>query len=766
MTKSQLAKKNGDAPFSLTAIGNAHIDLAWLWPIRETKRKGARTFATALDNMRRYPEFKFGASQGQLYEWIKEDYPPLFEKIREKIAEDRWELMGAMWVESDTNIPSGESLIRQLLYGNAYWEKEFGRRSNYVWLPDTFGYSGALPQIIKKCGIDYFLTIKLFWNRYTEFPYSSFKWRGIDGTEIVAHMPPEGNYLSGAAPSSLINAAKGMAKKGQFGPALLPYGIGDGGGGPSPCHIEYLNREKNLRGLPPAKQGFISDFIWELRKTEGALPVYDGELFLECHLGTYTTQGRSKRYNRKSEQALHDAELLAALAMRVCGAVYPSKEIEKLWKEVLLYQFHDILPGSSINRVYDESHARYEVILQETAVLTETALKNLCNAISTEGMEKPAVIFNTLSFERSQWIKTDAGYSYVTVPSIGYTVIDLSCGENKFETENRMENENLSLEFDDTGAIVSIYSKSLEKELLSAPSNLLLIYDDTGDAWEVEYEYLTKPPERAELISQRFISDGPIRRVIQEYVYHKSSFTVEITLAEKAERPEFNISADWQEDGKMLRVRFEHNAVSDHVDCEIQFGHISRSSRNNVTSEKAQFEVCAHRWIECSQPGLGFALLSDCKYGFHAKGQVLEMNCLRSSNHPGHHMECGKHAFSYAVHADDGLDGHLSVIRAGYDFNYPLLITETEAKTGSLPQKHSFISSECPNIIIETVKKSETGDKLVMRSYEALGAPAKADFSFGFEAETPVLCDMTERVIGSGTEEIAYHGLEIQTVLI
>lgn len=764
ITKALLAKKNGDSAATLTAVGNAHIDLAWLWPIRETKRKGARTFATALENMNRYDDYIFGGSQAQLFEWVKQDYPKLYDKVKSRIAEGRFEIMGAMWVESDTNVPSGESLIRQIMYGNAYYEKEFGKRCRYVWLPDTFGYTGAFPQIIKNCGIEAFLTIKISWNKYTKFPYNNFNWRGIDGTVIPTHMPPEGNYLSGATPDAIKNASRGLAAVGQFGDALLPFGIGDGGGGPSPSHIEYLNREKNLRGLPPTKQGTVAEFLDGFLKTADALPVYDGELYLECHTGTYTTMGRNKRYNRICEQKLHDAELLSALAMRLGTAEYPQAKLEEIWKEVLLYQFHDILPGSSINRVYEESQERYAVLADETDSLINSAAESLCGIIDTSALSSPAVVFNTLSFERSGWIKTGSGYSYVTVPSVGYSTADMAeCGNVSSKYEG-LENDILSVRLADNGDIISVYNKKLGKELLSGGSAAMLIYDDVGDAWEMEYEYLSKAPEHAVLVSSSFLREGPFSRVIRKYTYGKSTFDVVITLADNSDRLEFNVKSDWNEDGRMLRIHFEHTVKADNVDCDIQFGHISRSTKSNTEHQRAQYEVCAHRWIRAAQPGLGIAVLSECKYGFFAKGSVIEMAALRSSNFPSKHMDAGLNEFSFALFADNGANDYTQVVQAGYDFANPLIVCNTDAHSASLPASHSFIACDNPNVIIESVKKAEEGEGVVIRSYEANGAPADARIELGFDSAGRIPCNLIEQ--SWEQDENSYHGFEIKTVIV
>lgn len=390
--------------------------------------------------MERDPEYVFGASQAQSYEWVKEDHPALYERIKARICEGRWELQGAMWVESDTNITGGESLVRQFLYGSRYWKKEFGKTVNFGWLPDVFGYTAALPQIMRGFGVSDFSTIKLSWNEHNRFPYATFRWQGLDGSEVLVHMPPEGCYLSEASPKGIRDCAQSLAKSGQYGPALLPFGIGDGGGGPSPYHLEFLRREKHLPGLPPVEQGTIRDFFAGLHNGQ-EYPVWQGELYLEKHQGTYTTAARNKRYNRKMELLLRDTEFFCAIAMRVLGRAYPQEELERIWKEVLLYQFHDILPGSSIDRVYEESEARYEVLIRETEALRDQALAALTAAVDTSGAKQPVVLFNTLSFPRCETIPAAEGFVKVTVPGMGYTVVDLAASASGLSIPECSEEE-------------------------------------------------------------------------------------------------------------------------------------------------------------------------------------------------------------------------------------------------------------------------------------------------------------------------------------
>jgi alpha-mannosidase len=420
----ELARRGGDTALSISAIGHAHMDLAWLWPIRETIRKGARTFATALRMMERYPTYHFGASQPQLYQWMKEHYPSLYAEVRERIREGRWEAQGAMWVEADTNVPGGEALVRQVLYGKRFFREEFGVDPRVLWLPDVFGYSAALPQILRQAGVDWFMTQKLSWNTVNRFPYHTFRWQGLDGSEVLAHMLPEETYNSSAAPRALAKAEHNFAEKGRSPECLLLFGIGDGGGGPWEEHIERLLREGNLAGLPPVRQEPSERFFERIAADAESLPRWVGELYLERHQGTYTTQARSKRCNRKMEIALREAEWACVRATVLLGDAYPSDRLEAIWKEMLLYQFHDILPGSSITRVYDESLARYDVLLTETEEITSRAEGRLASEINTRACADPVIVWNSLSWERDEWLGIDGRWRHVTVPPMGYAVVD------------------------------------------------------------------------------------------------------------------------------------------------------------------------------------------------------------------------------------------------------------------------------------------------------------------------------------------------------
>ena len=762
ITSGRLQATAGENPaLSLTAFGHAHIDLAWLWPLRETRRKGARTFSTALELMKRYPEYLFGSSSPQLYMWVKEDYPQLYEKVKKCYESGRWELLGAMWVEPDLNLISGESVVRQLLYGNEYWEKEFGERVNFVWTPDTFGYSAALPQIFKKSGIDFFSTIKMSWNLINDFPYTNFIWRGIDGSEVLVHMPPEGSYVSEGTAKSVQNVKKTLSRNQQFGEALLPYGIGDGGGGPSPCHLEYLKREKNLPGLCPINQGKMKDFFSRFAKRRDDFPVWDGELYLERHLGVYTSAARNKKYNRLMESTLRDAEILSSIAFAKFGFDYPQEEIDGIWKETLLYQFHDVLPGSSIQRVYDESLERYEVLYGSALKIRDRAAALIAKSASGEGMKNPAVFINTLSFERDYIYNTDAGYRLIRLPAMGYKVVDLGDGGESVSDMKTLENRWMKVTLNDDGSIADIYNKSENAGLLRGASNIPYIYDDIENAWNLQYDYRNQTPERATFAGSRTVCGNSGVKVIQNYKYNNSEIEVTLSLGPESRVLEISVSLDWHEKHKMLRFAFDTDIDAGQVTCETQFGSVSRSAKNNTKTEQAQIEIAAHRWISVRRDGLQFAVLNDSKYGYSVDGNVIELNAIRGTDYPAHNLDFGKHTFRYGIYSDaaTSLSG---TVRKGYEFNFEPVICEPG--TGDGNREYSFAGTDAESVIIDGIKKAQNGNSLVIRTYEAAGKKVNSTLKLDF-SDNIRLCDLAEQIIGEAPETLQYKPFEINSFM-
>jgi alpha-mannosidase len=769
----EMAKKAADPSLIISALGHSHIDLAWLWPIRETIRKGARTFSTALMMMEHYPDYIFGASQPQLYQWVKSYYPSLFERIKPRVREGRWETLGAMWVEADTNLPGGESLVRQILYGQRFFQKEFNQEPKMLWLPDSFGFNAALPQILKKSGVDFFLTIKLSWNLFDQYPHHTFIWKGIDGSSVLAHMPPEGTYNSSAAPRAIVKSEADYLDKGISDHCLVVFGIGDGGGGPGEEHLEMLKREKNSAGLPPVRQETAEEFFRKLAEKSPEYRFWQGELYLERHQGTYTTQARSKRYNRKIEIALHDLEFYATIAMVLAGAVYPAGDIESIWKEVLLYQFHDIMAGSSIARVYQESSARYDLLLERTGDLRERALKSLFGMIHTGSANMPALILNPTSWERGEWLKINHNWYPVRVPAMGYTVIDLAYpaklpGEMGVDTL-RLENDKLLVNLAVDGTLAAVFDKENQRQVLEAPGNRLAVFNDDGDAWDIPIGYADRPPEYFRLIKVATNIDGPRASIQQTYSYGNSVLEQEIVLVHGSRRIDFITKADWRERQKMLRTSFPVNVQNTEATCEIQFGTIRRPTHRNTTWDMAKFEICAHKWIDLSDTGHGVALLNDCKYGHKVYENSLDINLLRSPVYPDPEADWGTHEFTYALYPHEGNCSDGKVVQAGYELNIPLMVVPVVPNTGGkLPESSSFITVEPGNIIVETIKKAEDSHGVIIRLFECAGREtiAKLDIRFPFKALELVnlmeeRCEQSKLQAGA---ELFFAAYEIHTL--
>ena len=555
MLAPELNRRGGDPALTVSAIGHAHIDLAWLWPIRETIRKGARTFATALRMMERYPDYVFGASQPQLYLWMKEFYPDLYAQVKARVAEGRWEVQGAMWVEPDANVPSGESLVRQILYGKQFFRDEFGVDVTNLWMPDVFGYSGSLPQILRAAGLTTFMTQKLSWSEVNTFPHHTFHWEGIDGSRVLVHMPPEGTYNSSAAPRAIARAEENFLDKAVSDRVLVLFGIGDGGGGPGEEHLERLARERDLQGLAPVVQEPSQVFFDRLEENSARYPVWRGELYLEKHQGTLTTQARNKRGNRKLEFALRELELSASRAFLTHGAAYPNDALDRIWKEMLLLQFHDILPGSSITRVYNESLPRYAALLAKVEELTAAA-----DAACLGAGELPIAV-NSLSWDREEWLKDSGGnWRLASVPALGTALLPPPADTLPRVSASKagLENEHLLVTFDASGNLVSVYDKANHREALSAgqTGNTLAVYEDFGDAWDFAADYAAAPPAHLALTVAEAYTDGPQAVLKQTRTFGASTLTQEIFLMAGSRRLEFQTQVDWQEDNRMLRAFF------------------------------------------------------------------------------------------------------------------------------------------------------------------------------------------------------------------
>ncbi|MBN2853240.1 MAG: alpha-mannosidase [Clostridia bacterium] len=760
----ELNRRCVDSPLTISAIGHAHLDLAWRWPIRESIRKGARTFATALMNLDKYPDYVFGASQPQLYQWMKDSYPVLYDRVKKNIVEGRWEAQGAMWVESDTNITGGESLVRQVVYGKTFYREEFGIDVKTLWLPDVFGYSAALPQILKKSGVDYFMTIKLSWSEFNAFPHHTFWWEGLDGSKVLTHMPPEGNYNSSGAPRAVKAIEKSFLDKGISDEALLLFGIGDGGGGPGEEHIERLMREKQLQGLLPVTQEFSQHFFDRIVKNGEKYQTWAGELYLEYHRGTYTTQGRSKLYNRKIEVALRELELACAET----GSTDYLAEINLIWKEVLLYQFHDILPGSSITRVYEESHQRYEVLQKRIEEMT-ASLRN------EPSMNNQYVkLYNSLSWERKKWIEYDGKWKYVTIPPMGYIIKKFDeTDRNHFvkACDDSIENELLKVVFNSNGTIKSIYDKENSRETVKEgfAANQFGFYLDDGDAWDFPYDYELRTVGENKLVKLECTTEGPMAVCHLEFEYGKSIISQKIVLMSLSRRVDFHTQLNWNDHNIMMRTYFPVAVSSDNVTCEIQFGNIKRPTHKNTSWDMAKFEVCAHKWADLSQRDYGVSLLNDSKYGYSVSNDTFNLALLRSPEKADKKPEQGIHTFTYSYypHAGDYVTGN--TVYEGYDLNIPVHKYSTGLEAENI--SHSLIRVAHQNIVIETVKTAEDRTGMVVRMYESSGAMTITDVRLANQAETVFDVNLMEDISGVIEKDcemfqLTFEPYEIRTIKI
>ncbi len=745
-----------DVPFTVYATGHSHLDLAWLWPIRETQRKAGRTFANQLRNIERYPGFVYGASQPQQFEWVEKKYPKLFEQIKKAVADGRIEPQGGMWVECDTNITSGEALIRQCLYGKRFWKEKFGKDSKICWLPDVFGFSGNLPQIIKKCGMDYFLTIKLSWNEHNKFPKKSFIWEGIDDSRVLVHMPPEGNYNSDCSPISLETGLDMYSEKDVSKVYGLLYGCGDGGGGPGEGHVELAAREGNMKGLPKVVMSPASDFFAALEKERDRFDVFKGELYLEKHQGTYTTQGRNKFFNRKTEFLLHNVEFLYSLAGGL--AEYPREALDRIWKEVLLYQFHDIIPGSSIARVYKESVARYEKLTEELNSLED-------KAITVLGAGKLPSAFNATGYGFKGLLRSGGKTYSAEIPPYGASTLKeyKDSGAAKAAAET-LENDLYILTFGKGGEIVKLFDKKLNKDFVGKYLNKLAVYRDKRlyfNAWDIDINYTKHKRGEFKLIGSSFSSGDGIAERENIYKYGKSTITQKIILTEGSPVIEFSTAADWQETHRMLRAEFRPSVFSDEAAFDIQMGNLKRSTKNETSIEKAQFEVSAHKWVDVSDKDAGFSILTDCKYGWRIKEGKLSLNLLRSPMYPAKDADKGAHTIRYGLYPHSGGVFEAGTRREAYFFNNPPIVTDLEI---NLP---SLVSSNRDNIVIETVKPAESGQGIAIRAYEDSGKETTVKITFGKDFSEAIETDMLENKIKKANlSSVKFRPYEIKTFVI
>ena len=765
--------------------GHAHIDVGWLWPVSQSRKKVGRTFSTALELMDRYPDYYFFQSQPVLYQFTKEDYPGLYDRIKQRVAEGRWETNGATWVEMDTNVPSGESLVRQFLFGKRFFQREFGYDSRVLWLPDVFGYSWALPQIMKKSGVDYFMTTKISWNEYNEIPFDVFDWRGVDGSEVLTQFitTVSGSwfytYNGCLEPAEVRSAWDNFKGKDCTDEVMLSFGYGDGGGGPTQEMLENAARLQAMPDFPRASMGRIDGFFERLAENARQLHTWNGELYFEYHRGTYTTQARTKKGNRLSERALMDAELLASLAwMR--GWDYPAEEINACWELLLTNQFHDILPGSSIMLVYQVAEEEYGQIQARVKAVQEGAMSYLLSQMQVEQLG--VAVYNTLSWQRDDVLalpRTEATLTNDDGPCPMQDVVDLDGQEQTLVyvrgvpskgcklllqsesarptastlqvSEQGLENRFFRLELDERGQIAHIYDKRAQREVLpeSTVANQLQIFEDrplAHDAWDINIFYVEKPETIDELTSIEIVETGPVRAAIEIVRrFGRSTLRQRICIYADLPRIDFQTEIDWQERMRLLKVAFPVDIHANEASYEIQFGAIQRPTHWSSSWDWAKFEVCAQRWADLSEGDYGVSLLNDCKYGHDTKDGVMRLTLLRGPMTPDSQADLGRHTLTYSLfpHLGDWADG--GTPRAAAELNQPLLAMEAEPHGGA-ESPNGLVSVSRDNVVVDTIKKAEDRDELVVRLYENANRRGPLTLFFDRPLASAAILDLLENV--------------------
>lgn len=808
----------GDIGAVTSCIGHTHIDVAWLWRLRQTRDKTGRSFATVLKLMEEYPEYKFMSPQAQLYDYCKHDYPEVYEGIRQRVKEGRWEVEGSMWVEADTNVTSGESLVRQFLVGKRFFKDEFGVDNKIMWLPDVFGYSAALPQIMKKAGIDYFMTTKISWNEYNKVPYDTFMWRGIDGSEVLSHFEPSTDhdervdfnttYNAYLEPELVLGGWRRYSQKDLNKNVLCSFGFGDGGGGPTIEMLEFGRRmERGIPGCPKTVMEFSREFFDRLQADVAGnryLPTWAGELYLEFHRGTLTSQARNKRYNRKSENLYHDAETLAALAQAKCGAAYPADTILEGWKIILLNQFHDIIPGSSIKEVYDDSQIQYEEILAAGRAVTDAAMSALTASLKLDG--KALVVFNTLGTARDDIVITamPAGGDFVLtdasgdempwqqtydgklvffakgVPAKGYKAFFVNAG-TKADTAPTVAVDGTTVDtafftarFDADMNIADLLHKASGRCV--APEgetlNRLIAFEDrpyNHDAWNVDCYFDEKSMPVNDVASSELIENGPVRavwKVVRRFM--TSVIEQRFVFYRALDRIDVEYTVDWKEKNLLLKADYpvDVNAVS--ATFDIQFGNLQRTTHNNTLWDYAQFEVVGHKWADLSDNSFGLAILNDCKYGWTVKDGHILPSLLRCATTPNHAQDREVHQFVYSIYPHAGAVSDSDVVKQGYSLNFPLYCQAAENTAGTADAAYSFVAVDSPNVVIETVKKAEDGDDIVIRAYETWNKKTACTFRFGDTVAAAAECNLMEEedaplALSDNTLAVTFKPFEIKT---
>jgi alpha-mannosidase len=770
---------------SVEVAGNAHIDLAWLWRWAETVQVTRATFDTVMKNMEEYPELIYLQSQAQAYKWMKDQYPDIFERIKQKVKEGRWEIVGGMWVEPDCNLIDGESFVRQMLYGKRFFQANFGKDVKVGWNPDSFGYNWNMPQLLTKAGFTSFVTQKISWNETNVFPHFFFWWQGPDGSRLLTYFPPTG-YVGDLRSDELTEGLTAFERNTGLKDPFILYGLGDHGGGPNRAMLDRARELAKQRIFPVIKPTTAAGYLGQFKpETLKSLPVWNDELYLEYHRGTFTTQAATKNNNRKSEVLMANAEKLSSLAM-LYDQPYRQADLNSAWEKVLLCQFHDTLPGSSINPVYRDAAELYREARWQAYGPLGQSLAAIGQKIDTAsgGEGRPLLVFNTLSWDRDGVVSTELPRDWTGdvrvvdekgtevpsqvlpeertlvfraqgVPAGGYKVFKLQNAKPSTAATSvrgsgtAIENDFFRVKVDPaSGNVVSIYDKANAREVLAAgeSGNKLLFLEDIPDeydAWNIGYTGRSWEANKAD--SVELLSAGPVKAVIRVKKsflglakarrqpasdFPSSFFTQDIVLWDGLPRVDVQMSADWWEDHVLLKAVFPVSVKNKNATFEIPYAFIERPTGRTTDWDKARFEVPAIRWFDLSDGQYGVSLINENKYGCDVDGNMMRLTLLRSPLDPDPMADKGKHQFSYSLYPHKGTWREAATVEKGYEFNYPLLTRFVDAHAGELPAAFSFFKAEPGNVVLAAIKKAEDRNSLVLRLYEAEGNPTEAKLDF------------------------------------
>lgn len=811
-TENEIYKKlAGNDEVIATCIGHTHIDVAWWWTVEQTREKAVRSFSTVLRLMEEFPDYKFMSSQPQLYKFVKERYPDVYEKIKKRVKEGRWEPEGGMWIEADCNVTSGESLVRQFLHGKKFFKEEFDKDNRILWLPDVFGYSAALPQIMRKSGIDYFMTTKIAWNQFNKLPVDTFWWRGIDGSEVFTHLittQDEGQpadsfsttYNGMLDPICLMRGWERYQQKEFNNDILISYGYGDGGGGPTREMLETgVRMAKGLPGAPKVRMETAGKYFDELHARtadDPSLPRWNGELYLEYHRGTYTSMARNKRANRKCELLWQTVEFFSVFASML-GVPYDAKEIYDSWEIILLNQFHDILPGSSIKEVYEVTKVEYEALIKRANELIEEKLEAIAKSVN--GRVGEIAVFNSLSYDRDDIVEVTqsnvSASSFISqsgkrlpaqrtadgtiifrpdsVPAMGYAVftpsIEAVAHTSSVEVKgNEIENDYYHIVLDDKGQFTSIFDKEEKREVLKKgeKGNVLRVYEDKPiyyDNWDIDIYYKEKSWVVDNVSKMAWIEQGPVRWTLQiERKFLQSIIVQNISFYPDSKRIDFNSYVDWKQQQLLLKCEFPVDINTNEATYDIQFGCLKRPTHENTSWDAAKFEVCGHKWADLSEGGYGAALLNDCKYGYGISNGKMTLSLIKSGILPNPTTDQEEHWFTYSFLPHKGDLVNSQVQKEAYCLNVPMYAVRIagQSEQGGAPEQ--VVSISCDNVVLETVKQAEDGKGIILRMYENQNKRSKVVLTWNSEFAEAVECDLMENPIGKPLKDAKMFGFTIK----